>query len=163
MKKKNLIIALVIIFILMLIPIPFKLKDGGSTEYRAILYNITKIHRINHQSSTGYEDGWKIEILGIQIYNKTNVYINVEETDDYQFTVDPKTCLNCYKLVYEFEDGTRVFSSCNIKYTTGNVEISLYDALNAKLITLSDLEKIEGLKIVKPSEENCFGCCNLIN
>ena len=65
MKKKNFIIVLIIIFILMLIPIPLKLKDGGSIEYRSLLYNITKIHRIDHQSSTGYEDGWKIKILGI--------------------------------------------------------------------------------------------------
>jgi len=74
MKKKNLIIILIVVLIVMLIPIPLKLKDGGSTEYKALLYNVTKIHRINHQSSTGYEDGWKVEILGIQIYNKVNSY-----------------------------------------------------------------------------------------
>ena len=75
MKKKNLFIILVIVIVLMLIPIPLKLKDGGSTEYKALLYNITKIHRINHQSSTGYEDGWKVEILGIQVYNKTDIFV----------------------------------------------------------------------------------------
>jgi len=89
MKKKNLIIILVVILIVMLIPIPFKLKDGGSTEYKALLYNVTKIHRINHQSSTGYEDGWKVEILGIQIYNKVNSYLEANnENLEYTYFYD---------------------------------------------------------------------------
>ena len=108
MKKKNLIIVLTIIFMLVLIPIPLKLKDGGSTEYKALLYSITRIHRINYQSLTGYEDGWKIELLGIQIYNKT-VYIEELKTGNYELIFDLKTCLNCYKKIYEFEDGTKIY------------------------------------------------------
>lgn len=46
-----------------------KLKDGGSIEYKAILYSVTKIRRINTQSMTGYETGWEIKVLGFQIYN----------------------------------------------------------------------------------------------
>ena len=73
-KKKIIIIIVAIIFILMLIPIPIKLRDGGSTEYKAILYKVTKIHSLNEQSLTGYEDGWKIEIFGIQVYYKVDNY-----------------------------------------------------------------------------------------
>lgn len=73
MKKKKIIVTiLIIIFILMLIPIPIRYKDGGSVEYNAILYNITKIHRLNENSPTGYDDGWKIKILGFLIYEKIN-------------------------------------------------------------------------------------------
>ncbi|NLC47830.1 MAG: hypothetical protein GX758_00515 [Tenericutes bacterium] len=72
-KKKIIIIIIILLFTLMLIPMPMKLKDGGSTEYKAILYNVTKIRRINTQSSTGYETGWEIKILGFQIYNNVNV------------------------------------------------------------------------------------------
>lgn len=157
MKKKNLIIVLTIIFMLVLIPIPLKLKDGGSTEYKALLYSITRIHRINYQSLTGYEDGWKIELLGIQIYNKT-VYIEELKTDNYELIFDLKTCLNCYKKIYEFEDGTKIYSSCNVKYKSQNVEISLSDALNSNILTLADLEREQGLIIVKPSDDKPLGC-----
>ncbi len=68
--KKKIIIVTIVIFIIMLIPFPRQLKDGGSLEYRAVLYNITKIHRLNIQSTNGYEDGWKIEILGIVFYER---------------------------------------------------------------------------------------------
>ncbi len=87
MKKKVIIVAIVVILLILLFPIRNVLKDGGSVEYKAILYNITKIHRINLQSSTGYEDGWKIKILGITIYNrytydKTEKNITLEDVND---------------------------------------------------------------------------------
>lgn len=70
MKKRKIIVFIItLLFILALIPIPMKLKDGGSIEYKAILYSVTKIRRINTQSLTGYETGWEIKVLGFQIYN----------------------------------------------------------------------------------------------
>ncbi|MBQ8891310.1 MAG: hypothetical protein IJ068_00385 [Bacilli bacterium] len=74
MKKKKIIIVVIVIFVLLLIPIPIRLKDGGSIEYKAILYKYTKIHRLNEKSSTGYEDGWEFNILGIYVGGKINVY-----------------------------------------------------------------------------------------
>lgn len=75
MNKKGIIIAIIVLFIIMIIPIPMKLKDGGSVEYKAILYSVKKIHKLNNQSSTGYEDGWDIKILGFQVYNVVNIEI----------------------------------------------------------------------------------------
>ena len=75
MKKKKIIL---IIIILMLIPIPTKLKDGTSTEYKALLYSITKYHIINQDSIKGYDDGFKIKILGITIYDNINTYLTAE-------------------------------------------------------------------------------------
>lgn len=70
MKKRKIIVFIItLLFILALIPIPMKLKDGGSIEYKAILYSVTKIRRINTQSLIGYETGWEIKVLGFQIYN----------------------------------------------------------------------------------------------
>lgn len=73
MKKKLIIVSIIIIALILLIPIPMKLKDGGSIEFKAILYTITKYHRL---SSTGedikYIDGITIEILGKEIYNNTS-------------------------------------------------------------------------------------------
>ena len=79
MKKKNIIlIVVIVIFILMLIPIPIRLKDGGSVEYKAVLYKYTKIHRLSEKSSTGYEDGWELKILGIQAGGKVNTNVSTE-------------------------------------------------------------------------------------
>lgn len=79
MKKKNIcLIIAVFLVVLMLIPIPSKLKDGGSIEYNAILYKYTKIHRINEKSSTGYEDGWELKILGIHVGGSINTYVSTE-------------------------------------------------------------------------------------
>lgn len=77
MKKKK-IIPILIIIILMLIPIPTKLKDGTSTEYKALLYSITKYHIINQDSIKGNDDGFKIKILGMTIYDNINTYLTAE-------------------------------------------------------------------------------------
>ena len=83
MKKKNIIIIIaLVIFVLMLIPIPIKLKDGGSVEYKAILYKYTKIHRLSEKSSTGYEDGWELNILGIQVGGKINTYVEARRNNN---------------------------------------------------------------------------------
>ena len=73
MKKKNIIIILIVSFILMLIPIPIRLKDGGSIEYKTLLYKYTKIHRLSEISRSGYEDGWELSILGIHVGGNTHV------------------------------------------------------------------------------------------
>lgn len=76
MKKKSIyLIVVVTLLIIMLIPIPVKLKDGGSVEYKAILYKYTKIYRLNEQSSTGYENGWELKILGMRIAGEINIYV----------------------------------------------------------------------------------------
>ncbi len=66
--KKKIIIAAVLVLAILLIPVPCRLKDGGSTEYIAVLYTVTDVHRI--VSPEKYEDGITVEILGKEIYNK---------------------------------------------------------------------------------------------
>ena len=157
--KKNLIIILVVVFLILLIPIPLRLKDGGSIEYKALLYNVTRIHRLNEMSSTGYEDGWKVEILGVQIYNKTDIHVEVGKTYNFELIFESDTCLNCYNYFYEFEDGTKAYSSCRFVYKSKNLEIPLEEAIEKELITLSDLERHSGFKIVRSDEEKCIECC----
>ena len=71
-KKKIIIIVAVVIFVLMLIPIPTRWKNG-ITEYKAILYKYTKVHIPSEISFTGYEDGWELKILGIRVCGNINV------------------------------------------------------------------------------------------
>ena len=99
MKKKKIILILIII-ILMLIPITTKLKDGSSTEYKALLYSITKYHIINQDSIKGYDDGFKIKILGITIYDNINTYLTAEHVINIRSNnkiIKAETGSFCYK------------------------------------------------------------------
>ena len=81
-KKKLIIIGIILAILILLVPIPMRLKDGGSVEYKALLYSITKVHRLNHKSITGYEDGIRIEILGMKIYDNTSYAETLEITTE---------------------------------------------------------------------------------
>lgn len=99
-KKKIIIIVAIVLFVLMLIPIPMRIKDGGSIEYRAILYKYTKIHRLNERSSTGYEDGWELKILGIYVGGEVNTYVLAEHKISIRSNdkiVEANTGSFCYK------------------------------------------------------------------
>lgn len=85
MKKKVIIVMLIVVLLILLVPIPIHLSDGGTVEYKALLYKISKVHRLNHNSQTGYDDGIIIEILGKKIYN--NVDLNKID-DNTQATIE---------------------------------------------------------------------------
>ncbi|MBE6150008.1 MAG: hypothetical protein E7170_04735, partial [Firmicutes bacterium] len=58
------------------------------------------------------------------------------QKEDYELTFD--MAMNCYIKVYEFKDGTTVYSIYgDIKYKTSDEEISIQEALNKKKIKLS--------------------------
>lgn len=78
MKKylKPFLVVFIIVLIVLLIPKKSMLWDGGSVEYKAVLYKYTKVHRINN--SGGYYDGVVIEVLGLKIFDNTKI---VSESD----------------------------------------------------------------------------------
>ncbi|MBR6504445.1 MAG: hypothetical protein IKT41_01775 [Clostridia bacterium] len=77
MKKKVLItIVIVVMILILLFPIRLQLKDGGTVQYKALLYKVSKVHRlipIEEMEKEGkikeYDDGIVIEILGFEIFN----------------------------------------------------------------------------------------------
>ena len=72
MKKKVILITIILIAIILLFPIPMRLNDGGSIEYRALLYKITDYHKLAPiESDTWYIDGIGIEIFSVEIFNST--------------------------------------------------------------------------------------------
>ena len=81
--KKIILSIVVVLIILLIIPIGIiRLKDGGSTIYKGLIYNITKVHALNENIPGGYEKGLRVEIFGIQIYNKTNrVYKSIDKLE----------------------------------------------------------------------------------
>ncbi len=76
MKKKVIIILVAIILLVLLFPIRNQLKDGGTVEYKALVYKVSKVKRlisIEEMEQEGkikeYDHGLVIEILGFEIYN----------------------------------------------------------------------------------------------
>ena len=76
MKKKVIIISVAIILVVLLFPIRNQLKDGGTVEYKALVYKASKVKRlisIEEMEQEGkikeYDQGIVIEILGFEIYN----------------------------------------------------------------------------------------------
>ena len=80
MKKKIILIVVLIILLILLIPIPIKLRDGGSTEYRALLYTVTRYNKLDKSNETKFVNGTKIEILGFEVYD--NTVENLENQDN---------------------------------------------------------------------------------
>ena len=69
MKHSGILVLGILLAAILLIPIPMRMKDGGSVEYRAVLYCVTDVHRIDHEADDGYTDGTVVEVLGMEIYS----------------------------------------------------------------------------------------------
>ncbi len=68
MKKKAIIITAIILAAVMLIPIPIFYKDGGSVEYAAVPYSVTKVHQLSMRGD-GYEIGTQVRLLFWTVYD----------------------------------------------------------------------------------------------
>ncbi len=67
--KRKIAIAVIIAVVLaiLLFPVRIAYKDGGSVEYKAIVYSVTRYHRLPPLGSEDYLEGWKIEIFGVTL------------------------------------------------------------------------------------------------
>lgn len=79
MKKRITIAGIIIALLILLVPIPRRLKDGGTVEYQSLTYKISKVHRRNSSLESGYEDGIIIQIFGKQVYS--SVSKNIENAN----------------------------------------------------------------------------------
>ena len=71
MKKKVMIGICVLLAIVLLIPIPMRLKDGGTVVYNAVLYQVEDVHRLGavYTAEDEYLKGMIVRILGMEVYN----------------------------------------------------------------------------------------------
>ena len=94
MKKKIVIGIVVFVILVLLVPIRLQMKDGGSVQYKAVLYSVTKYHQITMKEGSeedgivesGYRVGWGVEVLGLEIFNNVKYVsdrdsIGGEQTD----------------------------------------------------------------------------------
>ncbi len=80
MKKIGITVGIIILLILFF-PIRYVYKDGGSIRYKALLYEVTKHHKIIpcNCATPKYETGITIKLLNKTVYeNITNPLINEE-------------------------------------------------------------------------------------
>ena len=71
MKKKVIVGICILLAIILLIPIPMRLKDGGTIAYHAIVYRVEDVHRIDPEAASADDrlEGTIIKIFGIEVYN----------------------------------------------------------------------------------------------
>lgn len=71
MKKKVMIGICVLLAIVLLVPIPMRLKDGGTVVYHAVLYQVEDVHRLGavDMAEDEYLEGMIVRILGMEVYN----------------------------------------------------------------------------------------------
>lgn len=72
-------LAIAVVLLILLIPIRSQIKDGGSVEYKAVLYSVTNYHsKVDHVS---HMEGISVKILGIEVYDSTHM-VDVYESDE---------------------------------------------------------------------------------
>lgn len=76
--KKKIIIVIIIVLVAMLFPVVYHLNDGGTVEYKAILYTISDVKSIAddkkwEQGYSYYNEGIVIEIFGFVVYDNTKL------------------------------------------------------------------------------------------
>ena len=70
--KKKFFVVIAIIVVILLTPVRMNLKDGGSVSYKALVYEVTKIHQFSSEVEDvkPYIDGFEIKILGMTVYRE---------------------------------------------------------------------------------------------
>lgn len=74
MKKKLIAIAVIIALLILLFPRIYLVKDGGTIEYKALVYDVYDVHRMDVE---GYYEGIIIKILGFEIFDNVKYYEEV--------------------------------------------------------------------------------------
>lgn len=124
MKKKLVIGICILLIAVLLIPIPMRLKDGGTVRYTAILYTIEDVHRLNPDinSDQEYLEGTIIKILGMEVFNNTNE--NESKPASVTFQAEILEVHDGYFLVKP-ESSWAINSADKIEVPTENMDASL--------------------------------------
>ena len=129
MKKKNILIIAIIVLLVVVLLFPFKinrLKDGGTVEYKALLYKLTDYHKFG--TDTEYVEGIKIEILGKEIFNNTTMY-QIERNPE----TDKKVKLKDLKITVKNVDTTKLVKFDGVLYGKSNALIDYAGDLNKSI------------------------------
>ena len=99
MKKKVITTVCILLSALLLIPIPLRLRDGGTVKYQAVLYSVSDVHRLTStEKDVSLETGLIIKIIGIEVFN--NVAIATERIANNSINISNQ---NADPMAYAFE------------------------------------------------------------
>ena len=99
MKKKVITTVCILLSALLLIPIPLRLRDGGTVKYQAVLYSVSDVHRLTFtEKDVSLETGLIIKIIGIEVFN--NVAIATERIANNSIKISDQ---NADPMAYAFE------------------------------------------------------------
>lgn len=170
MKLKRIIIGIVIVLLVVLLfPIRLKYKDGGSVCYKAILYDVTKLHKLDDNEADGFKDGLTVRILGMTVCDKSydepsaNISTQLPGTDvnndaDFFMPVDEEEESSELTIEYKPSDVNRssderseekAVISATEMFGDINLPVAFDKAgagtLNMKFAELTDSQKLEWL------------------
>ncbi len=139
--KKKIIIIVCVILVIMLIPVRLQLKDGGTVEYKSILYKVSKVHRL---IDNGYDIGTEIRILGFKVFdNVESVYdkkelketkgVDVVPTLSDKISKDTSWCPTFQLIWNDFKND---IVKQNIKF---DKKLDMLDNLNKEDFTKNDI------------------------
>lgn len=139
--KKKVIILICVILVIMLIPVRLQLKDGGTVEYKSILYKISKVHRL---IDNGFDIGTEIRILGFKVFdNVESVYekkelketkgVDVVATLNDKISKDTSWCPTFQLIWNDFKND---IVKQNIKF---DKKLDVLDNLNKEDFTKNDI------------------------
>lgn len=139
--KKKVIIIICVILVIMLIPVRLQLKDGGTIEYKSILYKVSKVHRT---IDNGFDIGTEIRILGFKVFdNVESVYekkelketkgVEVVPTLSDKISKDTSWCPTFQLIWNDFKND---IVKQNIKF---DKKLDMLDNLNKEDFTKNDI------------------------
>lgn len=129
MKKRNILIIAIIVLLVVVLLFPFKinrLKDGGTVEYKALLYKLTDYHKFG--TDTEYVEGIKFEILGKEIFNNLTMH-HIERNPE----TDKKVKLKDLKITAKNVDTTKLVKFDGVLYGKSNALIDYAGDLNKSI------------------------------
>ena len=143
MKKKVLTIVIIIIALILLFPIPMRLKDGGSIRFQALLYSVTKYHKLNHYAESGYIDGIGIEILGVEIYSIIDENDNIEKNGVQELNTTKKVIIGHDKItnIYLLDIFLDSTDQYNKNKSSDKIEIITYTIEGDEIVTTLEYNK----------------------
>lgn len=109
MKKRIILIGIIVVLLILLFPIPFYLKDGGTVEHRALLYTVTKYHKLVEDDE--YMEGTGIKILGKEVYNSTNQ--QKMKNEDFPYFYGTVIESNSQSIIVEPREGASIRKSAD--------------------------------------------------
>ncbi len=152
MKRGKIILIIAIVLILLLIPYrKDMLWDGGSVEYKSVLCKYTKVHKFAYNG--GYNEGIKIEFLGLKIFDNTKIVDEWKSKDYYEpisLNIKNNTLTN-KGATFILKNNTDEEYSYGEPYTIEKFENDSWKEFDT--LTGDPLSWNEMLYILKPNEE----------